>query len=309
MNLRRRRILAGLLILILVTAVTYPFRRSVAYFVLFHLGRSEPCSWADISRNVNQRDNDARRQALFEAACRKLRADPGGCELWDTPSGQVWIPGGSDSTVVQLFSQVDSQPYELSPCDLRPGDIVLDCGAHVGLFTRRALSAGAKLVVAVEPARRSLECLRRNLAAEIDAGRVVVCPKGVWEKEGLLSFREGSGASLSSRIVLEPLESAGLGEIPVTTIDTLVSEFRIERVDFIKLHVEGAEVQALEGARATLAKFHPRIAVAANHHENDAERIPSVIRAAWPDCRLACNGCFVDRIRLAIRPQVLLFFE
>ena len=65
---------------------------------------------------------------------------------------------------------------------IRRGDIVLDAGANVGVFTRKALWAGASKVIAIEPAPENLECLRRNFAAEIADGRVVVYPKGVWDK-------------------------------------------------------------------------------------------------------------------------------
>jgi hypothetical protein len=61
------------------------------------------------------------------------------------------------------------------------------CGAHIGVYIREALSLGAKLVVAVEPALENLECLRRNFATEIAAGRVIVYPKGVWDREEVLT--------------------------------------------------------------------------------------------------------------------------
>ena len=69
---------------------------------------------------------------------------------------------------------------------VRPGDVVLDCGANVGVYTRHALEAGARLVVAIDPAPENIECLRRNFSEEIKAGRVVVYPKGVWDKDEVL---------------------------------------------------------------------------------------------------------------------------
>jgi len=72
---------------------------------------------------------------------------------------------------------------------IRPGDVVLDAGANIGVFTRKALWAGASKVVAIEPAPENLECLQRNFAAEIADGRVVLYPKGVWDKDDVLKLR------------------------------------------------------------------------------------------------------------------------
>ena len=49
--------------------------------------------------------------------------------------------------------------------------MVLDGGAHVGVYVREALDRGARLVVAIEPAPANVECLRRNFPEEIADGR------------------------------------------------------------------------------------------------------------------------------------------
>jgi FkbM family methyltransferase len=61
--------------------------------------------------------------------------------------------------------------------------VVLDVGANVGTDTKSALAAGAAVVVAIEPEPVTLECLRRNLAAEIREKWVAIVPKGAWDKE------------------------------------------------------------------------------------------------------------------------------
>ena len=71
---------------------------------------------------------------------------------------------------------------------VRKGDIVLDCGANLGTFTRTALDRGAKTVVAIEPAPENLECIRRSFKDEIASGRVILYPKGVWDKDDVLTL-------------------------------------------------------------------------------------------------------------------------
>ncbi len=73
--------------------------------------------------------------------------------------------------------------------------------------------------------------------------------------------------------------------VPLTTIDRLVEELKLERVDFIKMDVEGAEQRALRGGQATLARFHPRLEISVNHLPEDPIMVPRVIREAWPGYR------------------------
>src|SRR5207248_1330379 len=74
---------------------------------------------------------------------------------------------------------------------VRPGDIVVDVGAHIGTFGDDALRRGASRVIMVEPDPLNLECIRRNFRDEIAAGRVVVIPEGAWSKTDSLNFEIG----------------------------------------------------------------------------------------------------------------------
>jgi len=76
---------------------------------------------------------------------------------------------------------------------VKPGDIVLDCGAHVGVFTDIALRRGASKVVSIEPDPTNLECLRRNFPSEIASGRVIIVPKGVWNRDQIITLYIGAG--------------------------------------------------------------------------------------------------------------------
>jgi FkbM family methyltransferase len=292
---------------LLLGATAYSFRRPVGYFVFFHLGRSQACTWADIRRTLGQ--DPGQTEARIAASSRRVRTDREGYELWNTPKGDFWIPSENGEKFPWLLSNVERHFDRMGPCQVRAGDVVLDCGAHVGLFVREALSSGAKLVVAIEPVPENLECLKRNFAKEIAAGRVVVYPKGVWNREEMLSFTIAPRFSAADRVVLDPPGDAKVQRIPVTTIDRLVAELGLKQVDFIKLHVEGSEQQAIAGARETLAGFHPMLAIAADHRDDDAERIPELVRAAWPGYQMRCGGCRLNHARLLILPDILFFFE
>ena len=94
-------------------------------------------------------------------------------------------------------------------------------------------------------------------------------------------------------------------QLPLTTIDKLVVELKLDRVDFIKMDIEGAEQRALQGAHETLAKYHPRMALCTYHLPSDPEKIPALVHAAWPNYRMSCGPCAEATGR--VRPDVLYF--
>ena len=84
-----------------------------------------------------------------------------------------------------------------------------------------------------------------------------------------------------------------------------MAELKLERVDFIKMDIEGAERNALAGARQTLARWHPRLALSAYHRPDDPEKIPAAVFAAWPGYRMECGPC--ADAKTFVRPDVLYF--
>jgi FkbM family methyltransferase len=223
------------------------------------------------------------------AQFRQLESAPGLLRI-ETSIGRFWIPAPDLPTLAEEIAEEQRGVYESSGHGLKQGDVVLDCGANVGVYTRTALSAGARLVVAIEPAPLPLECLRRNFAAEIQAGRVVIYPKGVWNKDDTLEM--SVSPELASTAASVALDHGTKGpRVALTTIDKLAAELKLERVDFIKMDIEGAEPQALEGAAATVARFHPRMAISLEHRPSDPDTIPALVKRLWPNYEMQCGPC------------------
>ena len=101
---------------------------------------------------------------------------------------------------------------------VQPGSVVLDCGAHIGVYVKEALSKGAKQVVAIEPAPENIECLRRNFAKEIAENRVTVYPKGVWDKEETLTLHVNPNNSAGDSFVIKGQDSQEVNQVHLTTI-------------------------------------------------------------------------------------------
>jgi FkbM family methyltransferase len=155
----------------------------------------------------------------------------------------------------------------------RSGDIVIDGGGCWGdtalYFAERVGSGGMVHCFEFDP--ENLRILRLNLA--LNQGlepRVRLVPSALWARSGERLPYSGEGPATSVAMKLD----SGTGAVPTVALDDYVRELELPRVDFIKLDVEGAELQALQGAEATLRRFRPRLAVALYHRLTDFVDIP-----------------------------------
>ena len=114
--------------------------------------------------------------------------------------------------------------------------------------------------------------------------RSIVYPKGVWDKVDTLELEVSNGGTMSgSSFVTHDKMRPGKIKVPLTTIDLLVEDLHLSRVDFIKMDIEGAEKWALRGGTQTIAKFRPRMALSTEHLPDDAYAIPRTVKAIRPD--------------------------
>ena len=252
------------------------------------LARSE-CSFSETL--ALGRFSQPREEAALASEVR-LQAGEAGLDLWKTPEGNIWTVHG-DRYLPSLLSEQRLDIYEPPGHEVRQGDIVLDCGANIGVFTRKALSRGAALVVAIEPAPKTLRALRRNFDAEIRAGRVIVYPKGVWDHDAEMDLSVNEDNEEANSVVLEWRRDRPKVRVPLTTIDKIVAELKLPHVDFIKMDIEGAEKPAIVGGSDTIRRFRPRMSLSAEHFSDDAAAIPALVKSIEPSYRhWGCDCAF-----------------
>jgi FkbM family methyltransferase len=133
--------------------------------------------------------------------------------------------------------------------------VCLDIGSNIGQWTR-PLSSKFQSVVCFEPNPNFRECFRRNITEK----NVVLWPYGLSDKEHLAQQKFNS-------TVLEQNE----GDIKCRTLDS----FGLTDVDFVKIDVDGFEVQLLEGARETLNANTPVVNI-----EMKRDKRPNTVRRA-----------------------------
>ena len=232
--------------------------------------RETNLTWSEVARGVLP--TRLRPRMWLKLGVVAHHDESGTSVLWRTPVGNFWGCLGDQKDLAIVVAEQLMDVYQRGPVRIRSGDVVLDGGAHLGVFTRRALACGARLVVAFEPEPWNAACLRKTFASEIRAGTVVVVEAAAWKESGSLCF-DGRGGT--GRVV--DLSRGPLAVVGATTIDATVQRLGLERMNFIKLDIEGAEQAALKGARETIARFAPRMAVCVYHREEDPVVIPNCV--------------------------------
>jgi FkbM family methyltransferase len=256
-----------------------------------HITRSPFCSTWQGVRDASVKVGQGEMENEIRAHTRLIRTE-NGYKLWSTPNGEFWVPDTSDHIIAILLAQQKRKIYgDAANGGVRAGDIVLDGGAHVGTYVRTALDAGAAKVIAIEPSPEALVCLRRNFAPEVASGRVVVYPKGLWDEEKRLVFYSNGNGAAGDSFLEHGATSRIIADIPVTTVDKLVAELALPRVDLIKADIKGAGTRMVTGAVNTIRAFHPRIVVSVEEAPEDPVTIKAAVLRIAPDYHFRCGPC------------------
>ncbi len=262
------------------------------------------CTMGKAMSDVQLKLHQEQHSKALRAESKKLKTE-NGLDLWQTPQGNWWLPSGSDEILFVLLAQQDRNIYGTAgDGGVKPGDVVLDCGARIGTYARKALNAGASKVIAIEPSPDAVESMRRNMAAEIASGKVVIVPKGVWDKEETLVFySNGNGAAGDSFVTKG--EGAKEIRIPVTTIDLIAAELNLNKIDLVKADVKGASERMLHGSVKTIAANHPRFVISTEEEPEDPKALADFLSSQ--DSRYRARGGPCLYTGDAIRSDTMFF--
>ncbi len=195
------------------------------------------------------------RRKYITLANRARRIFPGMPIPLRLPFGAWWLAEGSALDHELIYNDFEQMETEFVKRLLRRNMIVVDAGAHHGLYTllasKRVMRDGR--VIAVEPSPRECERLEKHLRLNRCSNtELVSCALGEDPGETDLYLVDGVQDwcnSLRPPAVDEPVRTV---RVSVRRLDDVLAELGVSKVDFVKLDVEGAELSVLYGAMKLL---------------------------------------------------------
>lgn len=202
--------------------------------------------------------------ALFIAIYNYFWKTPIGAFLYWIPKGRLLLPddsmwvlksigSGKDWYFPQSRDHYRFKPnrfdtlkdiyFETDQVSVNSDDIVFDIGAYIGVSSIVASRLGQK-VIAIEASPIAVNCLQKNVA-QYDNIIVVHC--AVWDERGEIELQHGKSPSDDS--VITP-DDGGVNESSIVraeTVESIIAEYDIQRLDFLKIEAEGCEPEVCRG--------------------------------------------------------------
>jgi len=155
------------------------------------------------------------------------------------------------------------------------GDIVLDVGAYVGMYSIKASEAVGEsgIVVAIEPNDTNLRQLRQNIVT-YQLANVTVSDKAAAAHSGVAPLYLTKSNFCHSLVY--PTGSREI--VKVDSLDNITRDLGLKKVDLIKIDAEGAELEILEGCQKLFQQENIRLVIAAYHDlPNGGAELPHLV--------------------------------
>lgn len=158
-------------------------------------------------------------------------------------------------------------------------EIFIDCGAFRGEniigFSEFAMAQGIKSwkAIAFEPDPFNIQIMKSRIK---NLKNILFEECGVYSSTRTLYFNSGEGSSSS-------VSEKGNIAIKVKAIDDVLEG---EKATFIKMDIEGSEMEALRGAEKTICKYKPKLAICIYHKREDFLDIPRYVKMLNPEYKL-----------------------
>jgi FkbM family methyltransferase len=180
--------------------------------------------------------------------------------------------------------------------ELGDNEVYVDAGAYDGdsiRWFKDRVADRYERIIAFEPDPRTYTKLKENFAFD---NRVEAINAGLHRRKAVLRFRDDASRGA---IFTEEGETS----IDVVSLDEVLAG---KRASYIKMNIEGAEIDAVSGARNTIQRWMPKLAISVYHRPSDLWRIPQLVRELGPNYDLYLrqhDGGTIETVLYAIVRQ------
>lgn len=204
----------------------------------------------------------------------------------NVPNKLFWPVEFDPKSIYQVTSETfdlnDWHYYRKEKTPIEDGDILLDIGTAEGLFPL-VVAEKCKKIFLIEPSKLFVECLQKTF--EPYKEKIIIHNVVVGDEDGMINFNE---ESLSGKIGENNHKNDT--QIAIKKIDSLISED--ETITYLKADIEGFEYEMLKGAKNTIKKNKPKIAITTYHKENNPSEIIDLILSYVPEYKYYVKGIF-----------------
>ncbi|MCL2039617.1 MAG: FkbM family methyltransferase [Bacteroidetes bacterium] len=173
----------------------------------------------------------------------------------------------------------DKHQYSIKEVVFTKGEVFIDCGAFTGdtidYFVKYV--PDYKQIIAFEPASNNINKIKEKHG---NNPKIMLIEAGAYNYDGIALLDDSE--DVAGAIVEANEDNKNLISIQVRAIDNL----NIEDVSFIKMDIEGAELNALKGAEQTILKYKPKLAICIYHNNYDMVQIAEYIHQLVPEYKL-----------------------
>ena len=178
---------------------------------------------------------------------------------------------------------------------VEPGDVVIDAGIGWGdttaYFSWLTKNLKGSKVIAVDIQRESLRLLNIQISLNPALKNIKSYHNAISSSNGVTFAFENNGPGAK---ITEIKDHKDEDQVKSISIDTIVKENNLNKLNFIKMDIEGSELDALDGALESIRKFKPKLAISVYHKKDDLYTIPKLIHSIRSDYKfyLDCTTGF-----------------
>ncbi|MCX6326193.1 MAG: FkbM family methyltransferase [Bacteroidia bacterium] len=187
----------------------------------------------------------------FSGIMVKINAGPLNGKKWIVTSGGKFIKGTQELYKTEAFLK-----------NFNKGEVFFDIGAHVGYFSAIAavLNEGSGSIYAFEPRPMNAMFFKKHMNVN-HFQNVTLFEAAVGESDGDVSFDTGHGSATGH------VSQNGKIRVRQVSIDKMVKDGSLPSPGFIKIDVEGGEIEVLKGLKDVIFSARPKMIVATHNPE------------------------------------------